>query len=154
LIEVLITVLIIHAIAGMIMVNVSNIQTSEKITRGAQQVIVALRYARMVAMTTGQPAGVEFNTATNQVRVFQGAAATTVPNSLIPGGNYIIDFNSQFDVNGTRITAATIVGDTTSPYQVIFGKLGGTNNNGSVTLTYASQSKTISIPVVGDATMQ
>jgi Tfp pilus assembly protein FimT len=150
----LITVLIIHIISGMVMVNVSGIQTSEKLSRGGQQVIAAIRYARMLAMTTGEAAGVEFDATTHRVRVFQGTAATTVNNSLIPGGTYVLDFNGQTEITGIRITAASIVGDTSSPYRITFGTLGGTNNTGSVTLSYGQQSKIVQIPAVGDPTLR
>src|SRR4051794_878434 len=88
LIEMLITVLIIQIISGMVMVNVSNVQTNERLARACEQIVLALRYARLQAMSTGQPGGVEFNVASNTVRVFQGNAATTVSTSFIRGGTY------------------------------------------------------------------
>ena len=154
LIEMMITVLIIQMLSGLAMVNVSSIQRSEKLARAGQQVVVALRYARMVAMSSGQPAGVEFDTTTNRVRVFQGAAATTVSNSMIRGGTYVIDFNTQADVNGVTISNALIAADVANPYWVVFGTLGGTVNNGSVNLNYGSQTVTVQIPLVGDAKVQ
>lgn len=154
LLEVLITVLIIHIISGMVMVNVSNVQTSERLVRGGQEVISAVRYARILAMTSGQNAGVEFDTSTNRVRVFQGTAATTATNSMIPGGSYILDFGTQSEISGIRIAGASIVGSTTNPYRVTFGTLGGTNNTGSITLSYGSQSKIVQMPAVGDPTLR
>jgi prepilin-type N-terminal cleavage/methylation domain-containing protein len=154
LLEVLITVLIIHIISGIVVVNVSNIQTSEKLSRAGEEVIAAARYARMLAMTTGQTAGIEFDSSTNQVRVFQGASVATAANSLIPGGFYILNFNTRSEVLGVRTTAATIVGSTTNPYRVTFGTLGGTNNTGSITLSYGSQPKIVQVPAVGDPTLR
>jgi Tfp pilus assembly protein FimT len=154
LIEVLITVLIIQMLSGLVVVNVSSIQRSEKLSRAGQQVVVALRYARILAMSTGQPAGVEFNTVYNQIRVFQGASATTANNSLIKGGTYIIDFTTQADISGVTISNALISGDNTNPYWVVFGTLGGTVNNGSVALNYGGQRVTVQIPLVGDAKVQ
>jgi hypothetical protein len=43
-----------------------------------------------------------------------------------------------------------VVGSTTNPYSVTFGSLGGTMNNGYVSLTYAKQVKTVNIPLVGE----
>jgi Tfp pilus assembly protein FimT len=154
LLEVLITILIIHIISGMVMVNVSTIQTSEKLSRAGEQVVTALRYARTLSMTTGEPAGVEFNMTTNQIRVFQGVSATTVTNNLISGGQYVIDLPTQSEIAGVKITTASLVGNTTNPYWVVFGRLGGTTNNGSVTLTYGQQSKRVVIPLVGEAKVQ
>jgi Tfp pilus assembly protein FimT len=154
LIEVLCTVLIIQIISGMVVVNVSSVQDNEKLSRAAEQIVVALRYARILAMSTGQPAGVEFDTATNQIRVFQGATATTVSNSQILGGTYLINLNTQADICNVKVSSALLSNDNTNPYQVIFGKLGGTLNNGYVTLSYGSCTRTVNIPLVGEATIQ
>ena len=72
LLEVLCVIVIIQLISGMVVVNVSNVQDNEKLSRASEQIIVAFRYARILAMSTGQPAGVEFDAVGNKVRVFQG----------------------------------------------------------------------------------
>lgn len=154
LIEMLITVLIIQIISGMVMVNVSQVQTNERLARACEQIVLALRYARMQAMSTGQAGGVEFNIASNTVRVFQGASATTVNNSLISGGTYVINFANQGETSGVRLSAAMIANDATDPYRVTFGNLGGTSNNGYVTLSYGGATKTVQIPMVGEAKVQ
>jgi len=154
LIEMLITVLIIQIISGMIMVNVSNVQTNERLARACEQVVLALRYARLQAMSTGQPGGVEFNVASNNVRVFQGNAATTVSTTFIRGGTYVIDFANQAETSGVKLTGALLSNDATDPYRVTFGNLGGTANNGYITLTYGGVTKTVQIPLVGEAKIQ
>lgn len=154
LIEVLCTVVIIQIISGIIVVNVSNVQDNEKLARACEQVVVATRYARILAMSTGQPAGVEFNTATNQIRVFSGAAATTALNSQVLGGTYLIDLNNQSDIANVNISSVLISNGATNPYQVTFGKLGGTLNNGFVTLAYGTHTRTINIPLAGESTIQ
>jgi Tfp pilus assembly protein FimT len=154
LLEVLITVLIIQIISSMVMVNVSSVQSTERLTRAGEQIVLALRYARILAMSSNQPAGVEFDTSTNTFRVFQGASATTVSNALMPGGTYAINLNTQLDVSGVKISSALISNDTANPYCVTFGTLGGTTNNGYLTLTYGLHTKTVQIPLVGEAKVQ
>jgi Tfp pilus assembly protein FimT len=154
LLEVLMTVIIIQIISSMAIVSVSNVQPTEQLAMAGQQMVVALRYARMLAMTSGQTAGVEFDTINNTVRVFQGDTQATAPNSLIAGGSYIINLNTQSEISGVMLGQALISQNTSSPYCVTFGKLGGTTNNGYVTLQYGGLSKTVSIPLVGEATVQ
>ena len=154
LIEVLLTVLIIQIISGMIMVNVSDVQTNERLARSCEQIVLALRYARVQAMSTGQPVGVEFNVSGNSVRVFQGPSATTVSDSMIAGGTYVINLNNQAETSGVRLSGAMISNDATDPYRVTFSTLGGTSNNGYVTLTYGGVTKTVQIPLVGEAKVQ
>jgi len=154
LLEVLLTIVIIQIISSLVLVNVSTVQTTEKLSRAGEQIVVATRYARMLAMTSGQTAGVEFNTATNQIRVFQGPAATTVNNPQVQGGTYVIYLATQQDIAGVHMGTILLSSDNTNPYQVIYGKLGGTLNNGYVTLSYSNQSRTVNIPLVGEAKIQ
>ena len=86
--------------------------------------------------------------------MFQGNAATTVNDSLITGGTYVINFANQAETSGVRISGAMISNDATDPYRVTFSTLGGTSNNGYVTLTYGGVTKTVQIPLVGEAKVQ
>lgn len=166
LIEMLITILIIQIISGMVMVNVGSVQRTERLTRAAEQVMVALRYARILAMSTGESAGVEFNTTTHTFRVFQGAAATTVSNSMIPGGLYSISLATSHELNGVKINAVNIASGA-NPYRITYGKLGGTLNSsiavetaperfgsgvaGDITLNYGVQNMIVRVYQVGES---
>jgi len=150
----IVVMLILQLVAGMVLVNVSAAQRSERLSRAGEQVIVALRYARMLAMSSGQPVGVEFNTATSQMRVFYGASATTVSNNLMSGGTYVVNFAKQADVAGVTFSSAAITARSANPYQVVFGTFGGTQNSGTITLSYGGQRITVQIPAVGDAKVQ
>jgi len=159
LIELLVVLAILQLAAGMVAANVSAVQRSERLSRAGQQVVIALRYARILAMSSGQPAGVEFDTATHQFRVYQGVAATTAPNNLMPGGTYMIDFKKQPDVVGVNINGVSITNPNpavpfTNPYKVAYGTFGTTKNNGTITLKCNSQTITITIPTVGEAKVQ
>src|SRR5262249_19862489 len=125
-------------------------EAPERVDRAVNETIAALRYARMLSMASGQSCGVEFNTQASTIRVFKGATMTTVPNSQIRGGTYVIDLNNQTNVRGVRITQALIANDASNPYQVWFGTLGQTSNNGYVTFTYGTASRSITIPTVGE----
>ncbi len=150
LIELLVTVLTIQVISAIVLVSVGNVEATERTDRAYNETIVALRYARMLAMTSGQSCGVEFDTQASRIRVFMGVAMTTVNNSQISGGSYIIDLKNQTNVRGVTLTGISIVGDTTNPYQVWYGTLGQTNNTGTVTFTYGTCTKTLNIPSVGE----
>jgi Tfp pilus assembly protein FimT len=153
LLEVLITVLIIQIISSMVLVNVSSVQSTERLTRAAEQIVIAMRYARMVAMTSGQSAGVEFDKSGNSFRVFQGSSAVTASNALMSGGTYAVDFDTEPNLSGVTIYDVSIAGSSTNPYRVTFGNLGGTTNSGYITLSYGSNQKKIKVPLVGDASV-
>jgi Tfp pilus assembly protein FimT len=162
----LITVLIIQIISGMVMVNVGSVQRTERLTRACEQVQIALRYARILAMSSGQQAGVEFDTSTNTFRVFQGPSFTTVSNSMIPSGTYAINLSTSPELSGVKISAATISGGS-NPYRVIYGSLGGALNTpidvemsterygsaiaANITLNYGTQNMTVRVYQVGEA---
>jgi len=154
LIEMLITILIIQIISTMVVVNVSSVTAGEKAQRAAEQLIYATRYARMLAMTSGTTAGVEFDTASNTVRVFTGSTFTTAANSMFTNNQYSFDYDTHNDFAGTRIIGAQLSAQSTNPYRVTYGTLGGTNNNGFVTIQYGTVQKTVSIPLVGEAKIQ
>jgi Tfp pilus assembly protein FimT len=154
----LITVFIIQIISVCAVMSVSHVEAGERTERAANEVVVALRYARMLAMSSGQIAGVEFDADNQNIRVFQGPSFATVPNSQMPGGLYIINLALQQDVKGVKVASATLGSDAAaanvaSPFRVVFGNMGGTGNSGTVTLEYARHSSTriVNISAVGDA---
>jgi len=157
LLEMLITILIIQIISGMVIVNTSSIQRTEKLQRAGQQAVIALRYSRILAMSGGKPAGVEFDVSSNTFRVFQatvpptGATTyTTVTNAMLSTGSYSIDLNGDHDCGGVKIADATLTNATSSPYRVTFGTLGGTTNYGHVSLGYGGTVMWVNIPQVGE----
>jgi hypothetical protein len=117
-------------------------------------------------MSSGQQAGVEFNTTTNSFRVFQGPSATTVSNSMIPGGSYSIGMSTQAELNGVRISNVSITGGA-NPFRITYGNLGGTMNTpisvetdsdrfgsaiaGDITLNYGTQNTLVRVYQVGEA---
>jgi prepilin-type N-terminal cleavage/methylation domain-containing protein len=180
LIETLITVLIISVISSLVLVNVSSVDATSRLDRAAQHVIAALRYARIQSLShsqtltgSSQPSdayGVYFNTASNTVTVFHSTwnaarnryvyPGNTVSNSLIQGGLYVVNLNTQSDCAGVKITSVSLAGSSDtrwnvrSPYVCQFRPMGTTPNYGlvpeAITLTYGGCTCTISIPPVGD----
>jgi Tfp pilus assembly protein FimT len=154
LMETLLTIFIAQLITGLVVVNVSSATTTEKLNLAGQQVVNAFREARMLAMSTGTTAGVEFDTSAQTVRVYTGSSATTVTDPAFPGGTYLINLTTQPDIAGTTLVSPLITGDTTNPYRVIYSTLGSTANNGSIQLQAGKRVCTIYIPLVGDAYVQ
>jgi prepilin-type N-terminal cleavage/methylation domain-containing protein len=180
LIETLMTVIIISVISSLVLVNVSTVDATSRLDRAAQHIIAALRYARIESLShsqtvsgSSQPSdgyGVYFNTVSNTVTVYHTTwnparnryfyPGTTVINSLIAGGSYVVNLNTQSDCAGVKISSVRLNGtsdtrwNTRSPYACQFRPMGTTPNYGQVpeaiTLTYGGRTCTISIPPVGD----
>lgn len=148
------TVLIIQIVAAMVVANVSSVERSERLDRAAQEIVVAARYARMLAMSAGEPAGLEFDAATQRVRVWRGAAFTTATNSQMPGGVYVMDLGNKDNIEGVRLASLLLSNVTTTPHRVTFSALGATSNNGYITLSYGGATRTVVIPIVGDPKIQ
>jgi Tfp pilus assembly protein FimT len=159
----LITVLIIQIISGMVMVNVSTVQTTEKMSRACDQIIVALRFARLTAMSTGQQSGVEFNTSTATFRAFTtppGTQPVTLTNRVLSGGTYSINLKTQAETNGVTISAVNFTTGTTNPYKITYGTMGGMTNCVSgglyaeVTVSYGGMTRSVKVPVVGEPSIE
>lgn len=147
----LIVVLIIAIAAALALSAYASTEAGMRPQRAAQEVIGALRQARHTAIATGRTCGVEFDTSTNQMRVYEtiNGNVSTLADSTRPGGVYVVNFNTSPDVAGVTF-AASIAGDASNPYRVAFGPLGATSNTGTITLTYGGRSRQVSVPAVGD----
>lgn len=145
LLEVLITVLIIQIISGMIMVNVSNVQTDERLNRAAEQIIAATRYARILSMSTGRRSEVQFDTSANTFSVllqtldangnpvWTDAPTNTVPtcavvtDTMISGGTYTVNLTNERELSGVTISGTANL-SAANPYYVMYGNLGNPMN--------------------------
>jgi len=151
LIEVMIVILI-AAICGTIALSAySSTDAGYRPERAARELTTALRYARSLAMTTNAVCGVEIDTSLKQFRVYQvsGSNYNTVSQNMIGGGLYVVSLTTQKEIAGVTLTPS-ITGATTNPYQISYNALGATANSGTVTITYASRTKVLTIPSVGD----
>lgn len=144
-----ILIMAIVSVAGLDLL--ANTESRMRPDRAAREALVAIRYARMLSTTTGGTYGVEFDTANARFQVFQTTGSNVVAQPMTAGRTYIINL-SQAELRGTTMTA-TIAGDATNPYDVTFAPLGSTTNSGTVVFSLAGYSRTITIPTVGEPTI-
>ena len=145
-------VLIILAITAVLGLDVlANTEASMRADRAAREALTAIKYARSLAVTTGGVYGVEFDTANARFQVFQATGSNVVGQPMCAGATYVINLTSA-ELKGTTMTA-TITGDATNPYDVTFAPLGTTTNSGTVVFTYAGYKRTVTIPTVGEPTI-
>jgi Tfp pilus assembly protein FimT len=160
LIEVLISLLIIQIIATFVMVSSSSLSDSSHLDQLDKRAIGCIRYARMLAMSSGQPCSVEFNQTAQTIKVFLGSSTTPVSNSMFPGGRCAINLASDQGVGGCTIgsvtNAATTGSQTVTAWVCTFGNLGTRTNAPSystpmtVTFNYGNASSILTIPNAGD----
>ena len=90
LIEILIVVTILAITAILGLDTISNTEASLRADRAAREALAALRYARMMAMTTGGTYGVEFDTTNKRFQVFQTTGTNVVTQSLMEWRNLCV----------------------------------------------------------------
>ncbi|MEI8196622.1 MAG: hypothetical protein WCI73_11990, partial [Phycisphaerae bacterium] len=101
----------------------------------------------------GNTCGVRFDTTAKKFWVWQNATpATPLSTNLTGGGTYLLDLVNTKEIAGVTMTVS-IPTDATNPYDVQFTTLGATTNTGTVSFTYAGKTHTVSIPAVGDPTL-
>jgi prepilin-type N-terminal cleavage/methylation domain-containing protein len=180
LIEVLVSVLIIGIISSLAMVDIGANDATTRLDRAAQAIVAAGRYARMQNMGHGQTSGtsfqptdaygLQFDTSANTIKVYHATwnsgtnawslPGTTMANSLLAGGSYVINLKTDPAYAGVTIAAVQMTGtadtspNTSSPYYCQYRPFGDTFNAGSngalITLSYGGKTCTITIPAVGD----
>ena len=159
LLEVMLTSVIIQIIAGIVTVTVGNVASTERGSYAGQEVVSAIRYARQLAQTTGQPCGVIFDTDNQQVKVFLGTTTNIAPNSAFAGGTYIIKLRQQSNTTGVSIATVSLAGPSGNKV-VTYGNIGATSgmpkglgstvNPGFITLTVGNATRTVTIPAAGE----
>jgi prepilin-type N-terminal cleavage/methylation domain-containing protein len=148
--------MIIMAIIAKIGVDViSRTESNQRADRAARETVVALRYARNLATTTGNSSGVEIDTSTRKIRVYTmiGTTKTFVSAPFMGnGGAFQIDLANDRAVKGVTLTMS-IPSDTSNPHDVLFNSLGATKNTGTVRFNYGSTYKTVTIGSLADPTI-
>ena len=148
--------MVILGIVGNIALDaVSGSEANYRATRAAEETVAALRYARTLAMSTGNSCGVEFNTTTKTISVYTmiGTTQTWVTNPFTgpSGGNYQVELASDPALLGVGMTVS-MPSDTTNPYDCLYNPLGATGNTGTVKFTYSQGQSTVTIAAVADPT--
>ena len=135
---------------------ISGSEANYRATRAAEQTVAALRYARLLAMSTGNSSGVEFNTALKTITVYTMINGTQTfvasPFTGSVGGNYQINLaTNQQAVNGVAM-AVSLPSDATNPYDCLYNALGATTNTGTINFTYSQGKRVVTIAAVADPT--
>lgn len=156
-VEMLVCLIILALVSKVVVDVISRTEANARADRAARETMAAIRFARNLAMTTGNSSGVEFNTTTNKVQVYTMISGTqTWVTAAFVGsgksGRYEIDLANDREVKGVTMTV-TIATDTTNPYSVLFTPLGATKNTGTVRFNYSGTSKTLTIPALADPTL-
>jgi type II secretory pathway pseudopilin PulG len=129
LIEALAALAIMAVIAALAICPLSSVNDSTRLDAALKRSTAMLRYARMLAMSTGQPCSVEFNVTTQVIAVYLGSATSPVANSLFPGGVCSINLAADPALKGVRIADVGNPGGV--PARLTYGIL-GTRANGNI----------------------
>ena len=154
----LMIVIVILAIAATLGADViSHTEATQRADRAAREVLAALRFARNLALTTGNISGVEFDTSAKNAKVYTMINSVqtwvTVPfTGSGKSGQYLIDFVGDREITGVTLTVS-LPSDTTNPYDVAFNSLGATLNTGTVKFSYSTCYKTLTITALADPTI-
>jgi prepilin-type N-terminal cleavage/methylation domain-containing protein len=152
LVEILMVMLVLAIAATIGLDALANTEAGLRSDRAAREAATAIKYARMLSVTTGGTYGVEFDTTNARFQVFQTTGSNVVPQPMEAGGTYVVNL-SQRELAGTTMTVS-LGGLTTNPYDLTYAAMGNASNSGTVVFTYAGVTKTVTIPAVGDPTIQ
>ena len=139
LVELVIVMLVMSILASIGVPMLATTHGSMKLDAGAREVVAALRYAQAVAVSSGTPHGVEFDTNAESFRCYQRSDATstvTIENPLTHKP-YVVDFASEGIDIGTAQFGSESVCE--------FATLGSPESGGQVGLIYASSSRTVRV---------
>jgi len=152
LIEILIVVMIMSIVMSLGVQTIASFEANQRAERAARETLVAFRFARNLAMTTGKDSCVLFNTSSNSFSIYWKSNGTTwdatpIQQPLAPG-NYTINYGTERELAGTTFAlnpAATV--------RFTYNGLGTCDSASTLALRFGSKSKTLSIVRVGDPTI-
>ena len=149
-IEVMMVLIIMGIVATIGMDSIANFDASARPERAARECLIAFRYARQLAVTTGKSAKVTFNTASNAWSVYWMSNGTTwdatpVAQPAAQGGSYTVTMNSTAELNGVTLSLNP-AGTTAFTYN----SLGSLDNSTVITFTFGPRSRTLTVPKAGD----
>ncbi len=150
LVEMIIVILILSIVYVMGMDTIATFEANQRADRAAREILAFFRFARQLAMTTGNNAKVQVNTAGNSFAVYLMSNGTTwdaapYPQAMASGGTMKISLNTARELAGTTISV-----NPPATTAFIYQPLGTCTATGTVTFTYATKTKSITIPAVGD----
>lgn len=158
LIEMLLVVLILQIISAMVVVRVSAVTTQQELAAAAQQVVNAARYARMLAMSTGQTSGVQFDLTNQTITCYDNGSYAAAPCAMFGSNTYVLDLPTYTGLGGTTIKDVENCPATGQQYDCSYGPLGSLANADSdslpvlVTLSLNGETRVVTIPALGEPT--
>jgi Tfp pilus assembly protein FimT len=152
---VLVVVVVLGIVANIGLDAISAADANFRADRAARETLAALRYARWLAMSSGNTCGVEFDTAQKKIKVYTliNGTQTWVTSPFGKSATYLIDLANNSEVANVAMGVA-IPSRAANPYDCAFTTLGSTVNTGTVTFTYGRGRKAVTIVPVGDPTLQ
>jgi prepilin-type N-terminal cleavage/methylation domain-containing protein len=153
-IEMLIVLLIMSIVSVLGMDTISEFEASQRAQRASLEILAFFRYARNLAMTTGNNAEVKLDTVNNTFAVYlmsNGTTWDTTPyaQEMASGGTMLININSERELAGTTMTVAP-----TTATAFIYQPLGTCTVTGVISFTDGPKVSTVTVPAVGDPQVQ
>ena len=159
LIEMMLVITIASIIALIAIDFISSFEAHQRAERAARESLSCFRAARNLAMTTGKYAKVVVDTTGQTLTILWNQAGdstngtngtfVTATNGMTSSGNWVLNVNSARDLVGTTVSLNPA---TTSSF--IYSALGTCAQTGTLTFTYASQTKSLVVYNVGDPQLQ
>ena len=153
-IEMLIVILIMSIVSVLGMDTISEFEAGQRAQRASLEILAFFRYARNLAMTTGNNAEVKLDTVNNTFAVYlmsNGTSWDTTPyaQSMTSGGTMLINLNAERELSGVTMSVAP-----TTATAFIYQPLGTCTVTGVISFTFGSKVSTVTVPAVGDPQVQ
>ena len=148
--ELLIVLIIMSIVAVLGIDSISHFEATQRADRTSRELLSFFRYARHLAMTTGNQAKVQLDTTNQTFAVYLQSNGTTwdatpYTQAMASGGTMLMNLKTERELAGTTM-AVTPAANTSFVYQ----SLGSFTSTGTITCTYGSYSKTLTVASVGD----
>lgn len=159
LMDIMITVVILGITAALASGVIAHTEANQRADHAARETLIALRYARTLALSTGNPSGVEFDTTQKLIRVYTMLPPTPTKTWVTSpldggrnGGYFEIDLVNNREVANVTMTV-NIATDTTNPYNCLFDARGSTKNIGTIVFNVGTGKRTLTLSALADPTL-
>jgi prepilin-type N-terminal cleavage/methylation domain-containing protein len=151
LVEIMLVLLVIAISATLSIDLIADYDAHQRSERAARYSVQFLRYARNLAMTTGKNAKLTVNATNGTFAVYWQSNGTSydptpVSQSLMGTGSMSIAVGSRQDLVGTTVSP-------TATTDFIYNPLGSCNVAGTLTFTCGGVGQSVTIPVVGEPSL-
>ncbi|HVS71660.1 MAG TPA: prepilin-type N-terminal cleavage/methylation domain-containing protein [Phycisphaerae bacterium] len=151
--ELMIVITILSIVSVISIDTIATFEANQRADRASREALAFFRFARNLAMTTGKTAEVRLTPASSTFAVYwmsNGTSydATPYPQSMVAGGQMLINMTTERELQGTTLSA------TGGATDFAYGPLGSCSTSATITFTYGHSTKTLVIPQVGDPQIQ